>query len=320
MVAKTFGVGRKGQILSLRNRLQQTPRHTSFPFSNRENETFFKFNARESLRCPQLTGPCPRNDPLPPEDANLCVACRHQCFTAVCFLRLEECLELLINTGRLPEAAFFARTYLPSQTSRVVTLWRESLGKVNQKAAQSLADPTEYENLFAGLKDAFKTEQFLRPQRRNPIPAASYPNVQVSKSGSHEPHKFLLWSDDHFGSFWDLFVVYSADELEQVPAVGHTKFEFSRCQDNAERRPVEEMAAAEAAGQFVYVSAEEGGDAEPAHPTSAAAPAKPSVTPKSPVVKEHVSCYQPRVLIANKSHWVSSSNILGNHTSLSSFL
>ena len=32
--------------------------------------------------------------------------------------RLEECLEILVNTGRLPEAAFFARTYLPSQISR----------------------------------------------------------------------------------------------------------------------------------------------------------------------------------------------------------
>ena len=32
--------------------------------------------------------------------------------------RLEVCLEILIKTGRLPEAAFFARTYLPSQISR----------------------------------------------------------------------------------------------------------------------------------------------------------------------------------------------------------
>lgn len=32
--------------------------------------------------------------------------------------RLEGCLEVLISTGRLPEAAFFARTYLPSQVSR----------------------------------------------------------------------------------------------------------------------------------------------------------------------------------------------------------
>lgn len=32
--------------------------------------------------------------------------------------RLEECLEILITTGRLSEAAFFSRTYLPSQVSR----------------------------------------------------------------------------------------------------------------------------------------------------------------------------------------------------------
>lgn len=32
--------------------------------------------------------------------------------------RLEVCLDLLISTGRLAEAAFFARTYLPSQISR----------------------------------------------------------------------------------------------------------------------------------------------------------------------------------------------------------
>jgi coatomer subunit beta' len=32
--------------------------------------------------------------------------------------KLEECLEVLVSTGRLPEAAFFARTYLPSQVSR----------------------------------------------------------------------------------------------------------------------------------------------------------------------------------------------------------
>jgi coatomer subunit beta' len=31
---------------------------------------------------------------------------------------VEECLELLIESNRLPEAAFLARTYLPSQVSR----------------------------------------------------------------------------------------------------------------------------------------------------------------------------------------------------------
>lgn len=49
--------------------------------------------------------------------------------------RLDQCLELLIKTNRLPEAAFLARTYLPSQVSRVVKLWRENLAKVNQKVS-----------------------------------------------------------------------------------------------------------------------------------------------------------------------------------------
>ncbi|XP_060069348.1 coatomer subunit beta'-like isoform X3 [Ylistrum balloti] len=96
--------------------------------------------------------------------------------------RLEECLEVLIRTERIPEAAFFARTYLPSQVSRVVELWREQLSKVNQKAASSLADPGEYENLFPGLKDALKTEQYLKPQRSQLLPANSYTSVPPNTS------------------------------------------------------------------------------------------------------------------------------------------
>ena len=33
---------------------------------------------------------------------------------------LEKCLDILIESGRVPEAAFFARTYLPSEVSRSV--------------------------------------------------------------------------------------------------------------------------------------------------------------------------------------------------------
>jgi len=73
---------------------------------------------------------------------------------------LNACLEILLKSNRIPEAAFFARTFLPSQISRVVQLWKFSLGQVNVKAAQSLADPQQYENLFPGFTDALKTEEF----------------------------------------------------------------------------------------------------------------------------------------------------------------
>lgn len=73
---------------------------------------------------------------------------------------VDRCLEILIATNRLPEAAFFARTYIPSKISYVVQLWREQLAKINEKAGQSLADPTQYENLFPGLHETLKAEQF----------------------------------------------------------------------------------------------------------------------------------------------------------------
>ncbi|KAM6122230.1 coatomer subunit beta' [Pterocles gutturalis] len=91
--------------------------------------------------------------------------------------KLDSCLELLIKTGRLPEAAFLARTYLPSQVSRVVKLWRDNLSKVNQKAAESLADPTEYENLFPGLKEAFVAEEYVKQSLADLRPAREYPLV-----------------------------------------------------------------------------------------------------------------------------------------------
>uniref|UniRef100_A0A8C2Z3R4 Coatomer subunit beta' n=1 Tax=Cyclopterus lumpus TaxID=8103 RepID=A0A8C2Z3R4_CYCLU len=95
---------------------------------------------------------------------------------------LDQCLELLIRTNRLPEAAFLARTYLPSQVSRVVKLWRENLAKVNTKAAESLADPTEYENLFPGLKEAFAAEHYLRESCLGTSrPAKEYPLVTLNE-------------------------------------------------------------------------------------------------------------------------------------------
>merc|ERR1712137_1331595 len=92
---------------------------------------------------------------------------------------LNACLEILQKSNRIPEAAFFARTYLPSQISRVVQLWKVSLGQVNAKAAQSLADPQQYENLFPGLTDALKTEQFLA-QKRALRPASAYTSLPAN--------------------------------------------------------------------------------------------------------------------------------------------
>ncbi|XP_074654066.1 coatomer subunit beta'-like isoform X2 [Tubulanus polymorphus] len=124
--------------------------------------------------------------------------------------KLEKCLEVLINSNRLPEAAFFARTYLPSQVSRVVELWRVGLGKINQKAAQSLADPTEYENLFTGLQETFKTEQYLRKERQSLQPAAACSTVQPN----HERNPMEeMQKAEELGQF--VYVPNAEDENEE---------------------------------------------------------------------------------------------------------
>ena len=119
---------------------------------------------------------------------------------------------------------------------RVVKLWRSNLAPVNSKAAQSLADPTEYENLFAGLKDLFKAEQFLAETERSAGPRACGDYKNVAK----------LW----------------------------------------ERKPVEEMKAAEEAGSWTYVP-------PPPPPPAAASASRPT--------DEQVSSGEPKDKLYSES-------------------
>ncbi|CAG9808919.1 unnamed protein product [Chironomus riparius] len=93
--------------------------------------------------------------------------------------KLDECLDVLIETNRIPEAAMFARTYLPDKVSHVLGLWKTELGKINEKAGQSLADPTQYENLFPGFQDSLKTQQFLA-QQPSLLPANYFTKIPLN--------------------------------------------------------------------------------------------------------------------------------------------
>eukprot|EP00884_Botryococcus_braunii_P001163 jgi/Botrbrau1/11047/Bobra.92_2s0018.1 len=88
--------------------------------------------------------------------------------------RISECVDLLLASNRVSEAAFFARTYMPSRVSEVVQLWRKDLAKINPKAAESLADPAQYPNLFPDLDLALEAEKLQADLRKRPIPAARY--------------------------------------------------------------------------------------------------------------------------------------------------
>ncbi|XP_062229104.1 coatomer subunit beta'-2-like isoform X1 [Phragmites australis] len=88
--------------------------------------------------------------------------------------KLEECLQLLVDSNRIPEAALMARSYLPSKVSDIVSAWKKDLQKVNSNAAESLADPAEYPNLFEDWQIALNVEATLAPKRGIYPPAEEY--------------------------------------------------------------------------------------------------------------------------------------------------
>jgi coatomer subunit beta' len=91
---------------------------------------------------------------------------------------VEACADLLIATKRLPEAAFFVRTYLPSRIEEVVALWRRDLSSISESAATALATPSENATLFPDMDVALQVEQMFLGQREatkaTGIPASEY--------------------------------------------------------------------------------------------------------------------------------------------------
>lgn len=81
--------------------------------------------------------------------------------------RLDACLELLIRTGRLPEAAFLARTYLPSQVSRYRLL---ILGRnVSNKNCTLIQSPFASISILGWWNSGEKISQKSIRKQRNPL-------------------------------------------------------------------------------------------------------------------------------------------------------
>lgn len=82
-------------------------------------------------------------------------------------------------TNRIPEAAFFARTYLPSHVPAIVQAWRESLGKTHKKQADALASPVDFEHLFPEYAQALESEKAFLAERSRPQPSRAYAQAEV---------------------------------------------------------------------------------------------------------------------------------------------
>ena len=91
---------------------------------------------------------------------------------------VEACVNILINTSRFPEAAFFARTYLPSRVDEIVTLWKNDLAKVSESAAEALISPSDDKDSFPNYDIALQVEQMFLKERASSqgerIPSTNY--------------------------------------------------------------------------------------------------------------------------------------------------
>lgn len=97
---------------------------------------------------------------------------------------LDKCLDILIQSDRIPEAAIFARTYLPSRVTPVVEMWRAGLRKSGSiRIADALADPSSHPHLFPGMEDSIAGENAAKElaERRENLPSTSFPDYR------HEP-------------------------------------------------------------------------------------------------------------------------------------
>lgn len=136
-----------------------------------------------------------------------------------------------LESNRIPEAALMARSYLSSKVSDIVSIWKKDLQKVNSKAAESLADPAEYPNLFEDWQIALNVEATVAPKRGVYPPAEEYMtyaersndslvevfksmNVEEVPSDNGDPVHEVIEDDGVEGSMEDVVEVEPDDSTD----------------------------------------------------------------------------------------------------------
>jgi Membrane protein involved in colicin uptake len=95
---------------------------------------------------------------------------------------VEACIDILVSTNRLPEAAFFARTYMPSRIDEIVGLWKADLSGISESAAEALLSPSDDNSSFPDFDVALQVEKMFLAQRASAqstgIPSTDYPSAK----------------------------------------------------------------------------------------------------------------------------------------------
>lgn len=174
---------------------------------------------------------------------------------------VEACADILIATKRLPEAAFFVRTYLPSRIDEVVSLWKADLATVSESAAKSLACPKENIALFPDMDIGLQVEKMFLAQRdatkATGIPAADYMTAKddldldlislIKGQLNPAPPAAASSEESKVPDPVDHEAAARAAEEARLAAEAAARAEEERLAAEAAARAAEEAAAAEAA-------------------------------------------------------------------------
>lgn len=103
----------------------------------------------------------------------------------ICYLVCQEtqkCVDLLIKSDRLPEAALFARTYIPSEIPRIVDLWKTSLKESKKNTiAESISSPVTNPELFPNYENSLNIQELIKSFKENVnVSSNDYPKYKDS--------------------------------------------------------------------------------------------------------------------------------------------
>lgn len=145
-------------------------------------------------------------------------------------------MNLLIKTDRLPEAALYARTFLPSKIDFAVDGWRKLLivkGKGYAQIAKSIADPINNPELFTN----FNMKEDLSNINTSDGAATGMPQQQINiydrlpdEVEGEEDEEYICdlnsnnpiepaFSDDHFSTEVNSGTSVKADDLDDITSL-----------------------------------------------------------------------------------------------------
>merc|ERR1712003_13854 len=71
---------------------------------------------------------------------------------------VRKCVDLLVETNKIPQAAMLARAYCPSKIGYVTKIWKEKLQSISPSAANALGTPQTHPDCFPVVGDYAQVE------------------------------------------------------------------------------------------------------------------------------------------------------------------